>query len=317
LALDSVRNHRLVFSGIQTTSKGDVMEIITNELFSAALGALTFFASIIILVLVLIKSFKNGGVLHGLLGLFTGGAYTFAWGWISSRRLQMTRTMLTWTVCVILCGAMVYVSGGPNQMLRSIPWAGELGLVSEGSYRSAVAKNVKRQRPKQLQNRVVARKITAPVSQQNADWSTQAATLWKDGRFVDTKKAALLLGKAIQKDPGLAEAYNNRGNAYRDMEQYGLAMQDYNKAISLNPKLEKTFNNRGNIYFDQRNFEMAIEDYNRALALNPSYNLAYLNRGLAYHALKKNHLACPDFKKACELGDCDGIGWARRSGVCE
>jgi lipoprotein NlpI len=101
------------------------------------------------------------------------------------------------------------------------------------------------------------------------------------------------------------------------MKQYALAMQDYNKAISLKPNLEKTFNNRGNIYFDQRNFQMAIEDYNKALSLNASYNLAYLNRGLAYHELKKDDLACLDFLKACEFGDCDGINWAQKTGICK
>jgi lipoprotein NlpI len=62
---------------------------------------------------------------------------------------------------------------------------------------------------------------------------------------------------------------------------------------------------------------MAIRDYNKALSLNASYNLAYLNRGLAYHELNKDDLACLDFKKACELGDCDGISWAKKSGICK
>jgi lipoprotein NlpI len=62
---------------------------------------------------------------------------------------------------------------------------------------------------------------------------------------------------------------------------------------------------------------MAIEDYNKALSLNASYNLAYLNRGLAYHELKKDALACLDFQKACELGDCDGINWAKKTEICK
>jgi tetratricopeptide (TPR) repeat protein len=254
--------------------------------------------------------------LHGLLGLLTGGIYTFLWGWFRSRRLQLTKAMLLWTVCLILGGALVYVTG-PVQMLQSIPWAGELGLVATGPAKKTAAKDFKKHRAKKPQKTAVGRKQSVTDPLKDADWNTRATSLWKDAQYVDVKKAVAYLEKAIQEKPNFAEAYNNRGNAYREMKQYALAMQDYNKAISLKPNLEKTFNNRGNIYFDQRNFQMAIEDYNKALSLNASYNLAYLNRGLAYHELKKDDLACLDFLKACEFGDCDGINWAQKTGICK
>jgi tetratricopeptide (TPR) repeat protein len=180
-----------------------------------------------------------------------------------------------------------------------------------------VAKKFKKHKAQKPQKTAVGRKNSAPDPLKDADWNTRATSLWKDAQYVDVKKAVAYLEKAIQEKPNFAEAYNNRGNAYREMKQYALAMQDYNKAISLKPNLEKTFNNRGNIYFDQRNFQMAIEDYNKALSLNASYNLAYLNRGLAYHELKKDDLACLDFLKACEFGDCDGINWAQKTGICK
>ncbi len=292
------------------------MDLFNTALVNTALGALALLIGTIMLILVLIKSFKEGGVLHGLLGLLTGGIYTFVWGWLRSRRLQLTKTMLLWTVCLILGGALVYVTG-PVQMLQSIPWAGELGLVATGPAKKAVTKKFKKHPAQKLQKTVVGRKKSVPDALKDADWNTRATALWKDAQYVDVQKAVAYLEKAIQEKPDFAEAYNNRGNAYREMKQYALAMQDYNKAISLKPNLEKTFNNRGNIYFDQRNFQMAIEDYNKALSLNASYNLAYLNRGLAYHELNKDDLACLDFKKACELGDCDGISWAKKTGICK
>ncbi|MFZ0134496.1 MAG: tetratricopeptide repeat protein [Desulfobacterales bacterium] len=285
------------------------MDLINSHLINAALGALSLLIGSILLVRVLIKSFKEGGLLHGLLGLLTAGVYTFVWGWLRSRRLHMTTAMLLWTACIMVGGALVYVTG-PVQLLQSVPWAAELGLVASQPVKKPAAKAI--------------RKHVAPASHEqsagdplkDADWNTQAVALWKDAGYIDVEKAVVLLEKAVQEDPNFAEAYNNRGNAYRDTKQYALAMQDYNKAVSLNPNLAKTYNNRGNIYFDQGNFQMAIADYEKALALDATYKLAHLNRGLAYHELNKDELACPDFHRACELGDCDGIDWARKNGSC-
>jgi tetratricopeptide (TPR) repeat protein len=292
------------------------MDLFNTALVNPAIATLAFLIATIILILVLVKSFKEGGVLHGLLGLLTGGIYTFVWGWLRSRRLQLTKAMLLWTVCLVLGTALVYVTG-PVQMLRSIPWAGELGLVAAGPAKKPGAKDFKKHLAQKPKKTAVGRKKSGTDPLKDADWNTRATALWKDAQYVDVQKAVTYLKKAIQEKPDFAEAYNNRGNAYREMKQYALAMQDYNKAISLKPNFEKTFNNRGNIYFDQRNYQMAIRDYNKAISLNASYNLAYLNRGLAYHKLNKDDLACLDFKKACELGDCDGISWAKKTRICK
>jgi tetratricopeptide (TPR) repeat protein len=44
-------------------------------------------------------------------------------------------------------------------------------------------------------------------------------------------------------------AFNNRGLAYADLEQFEKAIQDYNQAIELNPKDFNAFNNRGTACF--------------------------------------------------------------------
>ncbi|MFO7687296.1 MAG: tetratricopeptide repeat protein [Desulfobacterales bacterium] len=292
------------------------MDLINTALVNTVLCALALLGAAIMLFLVLVKSFKEGGVLPGLLGLLTGGVYTFVWGWLRSRRLHMTKSMLLWTICMIVGGALVYVTG-PVHMLQSIPWAGQSGLVVSGPAKKQASRDFKNHRAPKPQKTVAEQKKAAPDPLKDADWNTRAAALWRDAQYVDVQKAVVFLENAIQEDPDFAEAYNNRGNAYREMKQYALAIQDYNKAISLNPNLAKTFNNRGNIYFDQRNFQMAIEDYSAALSLDASYALAYLNRGLAHHALNKDDMACPDLSKACDLGDCDGITWAKKNASCD
>src|SRR3974390_567511 len=50
---------------------------------------------------------------------------------------------------------------------------------------------------------------------------------------------------ALEIDPKMAVAYNNRGNAYDDKGQYDRALADYNKALDLNPKYAEAYYNRG------------------------------------------------------------------------
>lgn len=264
----------------------------------------------------LIKSFKHGGVLTGIIGVVTGGLYTYVWGWLKSKQLQLTKPMLLWSVCMILVGALVYMTG-PAKLIQSLPNQGGLGLLSQNLQKITADKNIKKPVARKVRKRIIAKNQNPNDKMKNADWNTRAVSLWKKAQYTDSQKAITFLQKAIQENPKFAEAYNNRGNAYRDMKEYAKAMQDYNMAISIAPNFEKTYSNRGNIYFDQRNYLMAIRDYNKAISLNASYSLAYLNRGLAYHQLKKDELACRDFVKACEFGECDGVQWAKKTQTCK
>ncbi len=46
----------------------------------------------------------------------------------------------------------------------------------------------------------------------------------------------------------MAEAYNNRGVAYKSLGNYTQAIADFNKAIEINPRLGEAYNNRGVAY---------------------------------------------------------------------
>ena len=49
-------------------------------------------------IMVLIPLFKTKGVGHGILGIICG-LYTFIWGWINAKQLNLTKVMLVWTIC--------------------------------------------------------------------------------------------------------------------------------------------------------------------------------------------------------------------------
>ena len=288
------------------------------ELVYPAIFGLLSIAGLIFFVIVLLKSFKEGGVLHGLLGILTCGFYTFIWGWIKSKQLQLAKVMMLWTIVTIASVALPIVVG-TTALMQAVPMAGDLGMVIGQSKQAKPAKNQGKRtakKPKGAKANRTAQK-GKPQRAAPADPNSKALAMWKHGKFNKPARAVNLLDQVIKQNPKFASAYNNRGNAFRDMRQYGKAIQDYNRAISLNPKFAKAYSNRGNVYFDQKNYQRAIRDYNQSVAVNPNYKLAYLNRGLAFHKLKQNRLACKDFNKACQMGECEGIQWAKQQGVCK
>jgi len=290
------------------------------ELVNTAVFGLLSVAGLVVFIIVLIKSFKEGGVLHGILGILTCGLYTYIWGWLKSKQLQLAKLMLLWTVVWVLSMAMPLIVG-TSALMQAIPMAGELGIGGQPAETMKPAKlRGKKSAKSSKKSKARAGKASKkgkPAKAKPSDPNSKALALWKKGKFNKPDQAAALLGKVIKQHPDFAPAYNNRGNAYRDLRQYAKAIQDYNRAISLDPKFAKAFNNRGNVYFDQKNYQMAIRDYNQSVSANPNYKLAYMNRGLAYHQLKQNNLACKDFSKACQMGECDGIQWAKKQRICK
>ncbi len=107
--------------------------------------------------------------------------------------------------------------------------------------------------------------------------------------------------QAIQLNPQLAKAYNNRGIVYYEQGKYEKALAEYNQAIQLNPKYFEAYCNRGVIYYEQGKYEEALADCNEAIQLNPKDAGVYYNRGLTYKANRNIEKAISDFEKAAEL----------------
>ncbi|HVS83580.1 MAG TPA: hypothetical protein VHE60_17755 [Pyrinomonadaceae bacterium] len=74
----------------------------------AELGVLICF------IIVLIKQFQNGGVVHGIIGIITCTLWTFIWGWMNSGKLNIRNIMLIWTVLIIAVCVLVIAGGGFN-----------------------------------------------------------------------------------------------------------------------------------------------------------------------------------------------------------
>ena len=66
---------------------------------------------LICFIIVLIKQFQNGGVVHGIIGIITCAIWTFIWGWMNADKLGIKNIMLIWTVLILISLVLNFVFG--------------------------------------------------------------------------------------------------------------------------------------------------------------------------------------------------------------
>jgi Flp pilus assembly protein TadD len=267
--------------------------------------------SLIVFIIVLIKQFKHGGALQGIIGIITCGLWTFIWGWIKHKSLALTKIMIIWTIIQLTPLVLLGVFGAAmmGQMYKMVgDLTGDPSLLMKQD-QSLKNRNAPITLPK--------RRVKKAPAVNDTDWNAAAQALWKDGRYTDPNKAKDYWDKAIAANPQMAEAYNNRGLAFYNLERHQQAINDFSQAIRMKPQYAEAFNNRGNAYYALDQYAKAEADFNKSLELKPKYAEALLNRGLAYFQMNKREESCKDFRRACDLGDCDGLQWAMQSGHCK
>jgi uncharacterized membrane protein YfcA len=67
----------------------------------AILSGLVGIAVFVLFIMVLIKLFQNEGTGKGILGLICG-LYTFVWGWMKHKELDITKVMIAWSVLIVI-----------------------------------------------------------------------------------------------------------------------------------------------------------------------------------------------------------------------
>ena len=276
-----------------------------------------FLISFILFVIVLIKQFKHGGALQGILGIITCGLWTFIWGWIKSRTLAMTKLMIIWTVIEVAPIVLIVVFGAAmmGQMYKFVSdFTGDPSALLQKDQKQVGQRGFKK---KGAPINLAKRRAKMASARQNIDWNARAMALWQDGKYTDPNKAKSYWDKAIAASPKVAEAYNNRGLAFYNLKLYQDAIKDFSQSIRMKPGYAEAFNNRGNAYYELDQYEKARADFDESIKIKPKYSKAHMNRGLVYFQMQAIDQACNDFRKACDMGECDGLQWIMQNGSCK
>jgi predicted O-linked N-acetylglucosamine transferase (SPINDLY family) len=115
------------------------------------------------------------------------------------------------------------------------------------------------------------------------------------GEYADAERQ---IGRAIEINPHIEGAYNNRGNALKRLERLDEALVSYDKAIALKPDFAEAFNNRANALQVLNRPDSALASYDKAIALKPDHLETISNRASVLSDRKRFPEALADCEKA-------------------
>jgi len=278
---------------------------------------------LILWILVVIKLFKNGEALFGILGIVTCGLFAFIYGWIKHKEWKLTKLMLIWSGCWVLLIALFITLG-----------ASRLFMIAKGKadQQKAIAPQTQSTPATTINKPIkvpIARPESTPLTQPDTTPASGAPAAIPSGTTtipippkgttptptvagtpavatgIDYDLELKNLDNLIKLNDKNADNFYNRGFIYHYKGELQLAEKDYTKAIELNPKHEDAYYNRGLIYVKNQNFEQAIKDFSEAIKLKPNAADAYCNRGNAYYQTDKIDLALGDYNEAVKLSPMD------------
>jgi tetratricopeptide (TPR) repeat protein len=80
----------------------------------------------------------------------------------------------------------------------------------------------------------------------------------------------------------LEEKHLIKGNKAYDKGQWDEAIAEYTLALEIDPDLLEALNNRGSAYTEKGQLDLAIADVSKVIEIDPENTLAYYNRSIAY-----------------------------------
>lgn len=119
---------------------------------------------------------------------------------------------------------------------------------------------------------------------------------------------AIEISRIIMEEPGNAEAWYNRGNAWSSCGEYNDAVRDYTMALKIGLRFREAINaygNRGMARVETGDLDGAINDFSEIIDRKPKNSLilhtAYQNRALAREKKGDIVFAAGDRIEACRL----------------
>lgn len=126
----------------------------------------------------------------------------------------------------------------------------------------------------------------------------------------DNVNALRLYDKAIELNPRMFDAYNNRANLKLATGDQAGAIADFSKAIEISPEYPLSFYNRGNIHLEKNEYDAAIRDFSSAIKLldgltnsydKRAHGMSFNNRGNALMAKGEAKSALSDYARALKI----------------
>jgi tetratricopeptide (TPR) repeat protein len=118
----------------------------------------------------------------------------------------------------------------------------------------------------------------------------------------DTEAAIAEYEEAIKLDPKLDIAFFNRSLVYKDQGRYDRALRDLNASLALAPGDAMSLMQKGDIYRLLEDYLLAVDYLDAAIKADSELGRAYRWRSLAKAALADAAGAKADAEKADQLG---------------
>lgn len=109
--------------------------------------------------------------------------------------------------------------------------------------------------------------------------------------------------RAIELNPELSAAYEERGMLYYFQEHYTKMIRDFLKVTRLSPDNANGYSMLGVAYFNKEDYDSAMSNLTRAIELNPELAKPYGYRAETYRLKGMLNLAVQDATRAIEIGD--------------
>ena len=137
---------------------------------------------------------------------------------------------------------------------------------------------------------------------------------------MNQRKSTSELSREIRRDTRNPSLRVERGDHYREIGKYDIALRDYNDAIAIDHGNAEAHLGRALVRLQQGNFRQAVIDYERAISISPNlaqpdFAEAYGHRGFEYFKGEEYEGAIRDFSKAIELNPTVPVVYNHR-GLC-
>ena len=114
-------------------------------------------------------------------------------------------------------------------------------------------------------------------------------------------EALVAFAAAIERDPTLWLAYENRATVYEERSDWRATYDDANKMIELQPNNRLGYEFRGHAFLEVGQYQPAIDDFSKAISLDPNEIYSYRLRGRAFYFLNQFDKAMADYQAALRL----------------